>query len=85
MRVMRKEYQTKGGFLRAVLIFIAVIAAIVYFDIDVRSIVESDVVQTGIAWVQWAWGVFLKLMQPVVDVVKDIFSTETTLPPPPEI
>lgn len=71
--------------MKTAVVFIGVIIAIIYFDINVREIVESDTVQSIIAF---AKNVYLNYVKPLIiwvdglipEVIKDIFSRSVDSP-----
>lgn len=69
----------KRGFMKTVVVFIGVIVLIIYFDINVRAIVESDTVQSGIAFAKNVYAGYIKPLIMWVDgyipdAIKEIFS-----------
>lgn len=73
----------KGGFMKTAVVFIGVIVAIIYFDINVREIVESDTVQSIIAFAKSMYANYIKPLiiwvdGLIPDTIKDIFSRSTT-------
>lgn len=65
----------QGGFIKLVIIIIVIIAILSYFNINIRSITESDLFKENFSYV-WNWIVFAwdnYLERPFVYVWNDIF------------
>ena len=61
-----KKNLKNGGFMQIILLAIIIIAALAYFNVDVRSIIENPGVQKVLAilkgaWVNYLWPLFTHL------------------------
>lgn len=81
--VYQNQKNTRGGFVRLILLLIIFVLILSYFNIDLRAVVESPQTQQNIQYVKtlalWMWNTILKplwdnyLSKPVLYFWQNIF------------
>ena len=73
MYMKKASLKNQQGFVKTVLVFIIALVAIEYFNIDVKAIVESDIVQSTIATIK---SLFTNYVAPGLESVKEAIPEE---------